>query len=271
MRAQTQKLTSAAVAQVRALAFDIDDTFSTDGKITADAFSVLWQLRAAGFKLVPITGRPAGWCDHIARFWPVDAVVGENGAFSFWMGEGKRKRHDTAGGPDAGKLARLRTAILAQFPDARFASDQSYREYDLAIDFREDVTPWPMDRVLELKAFCERQGAHAKVSSIHVNTWYGEFDKAAGFRALLAAGPKGLPRRLSAWAFVGDSPNDEPLFELFGRERGVTVGVGNLREFIGGKGALKHPPAFLTRKDSGGGFVELARALLRQKTLKTRR
>jgi len=26
---------------------------------------------------------PAGWCDLIARFWPVDAVVGENGALYF--------------------------------------------------------------------------------------------------------------------------------------------------------------------------------------------
>ena len=59
---------------------DIDDTISTSGRVTAEAYAAMERLRRAGLLVIPITGRPAGWCDHIARMWPVDAVVGENGA-----------------------------------------------------------------------------------------------------------------------------------------------------------------------------------------------
>src|SRR5207302_6453379 len=66
---------------IRFVFTDIDDTLSTGGRITALAYSALERLRGAGKVVVPVTGRPAGWCDHIARMWPVDGVVGENGAF----------------------------------------------------------------------------------------------------------------------------------------------------------------------------------------------
>src|SRR5947209_16667843 len=68
---------------IRFVFTDIDDTLSTNGRITALAYGALERLRNAGLLVVPVTGRPAGWCDHIARMWPVDAVVGENGAFWF--------------------------------------------------------------------------------------------------------------------------------------------------------------------------------------------
>src|SRR5881392_3184759 len=102
------------------------------------------RLRTAGLLMIPITGRPAGWCDHIARFWPVDAVVGENGAFTFYMQDGVRRRVDTPGtSPDPKpRLEKLGQAIHAKFPKALWASDQNYREHDLAIDICEDVPAW---------------------------------------------------------------------------------------------------------------------------------
>lgn len=173
---------------IRGVAFDIDDTFSTEGLISADAFAALWRLKREGYALVPITGRPAGWCDHFARFWPIDAIVGENGAFTFYMEEGKRKRLDTPGGDPARdtKIAKLRATIEEEFPGVTFASDQLYRENDLAIDFCEDVPAWDPKEVDRLVDVCTREGAHAKVSSIHVNAWYGEFDKRKGFETWLA-------------------------------------------------------------------------------------
>lgn len=266
---------------IRAVAFDIDDTFSSEGLLSAEAYASLWALKRAGFFLVPITGRPAGWCDHFARFWPIDAIVGENGAFTFYMEGGVRKRLDTPGGdPDrVRKIASLRLAILAAFPHARFASDQAYRENDLAIDFCEDVAPWPRADVDKLVTLCEREGAHAKVSSIHVNAWYGEFDKRRGFDAWLNAGAPGLGRvfpasfgvsplstassggasvevpALENWIFAGDSPNDEPMFAHFPN----SVGVANLVNFID---RLKSPPTYITSKPNGEGFVEMAGRLL---------
>jgi hydroxymethylpyrimidine pyrophosphatase-like HAD family hydrolase len=266
-------ITLDSIRAIKGVAFDIDDTFSTDGLVSSEAFAALWKLKRAGFALVPITGRPAGWCDHFARFWPIDAVVGENGAFTFYMKDGKRARLDTPGGdPDrTAKIAKLRATIEREFPGVKYASDQLYRENDLAIDFCEDVSPWDRKEVDRLVEVCHREGAHAKVSSIHVNAWYGDFDKRKGFEAWLAAGSPGLgrrfpsefhvadevaPKELDQWIFAGDSPNDEPMFGYFPH----SVGVANLANFID---RLKTPPKYMTGKPSGAGFVEMAEKLLK--------
>jgi hypothetical protein len=246
---------------ISGVCLDIDDTLSTHGQLTAEAYSALWRLRAAGLKVVPITGRPAGWCDLIARFWPVDAVVGENGGFSFYMdvAEGGRRvlrRLDTPGiDPDrAVKRTRLAERIRARFPHARWASDQSYREHDLAIDVCEDVPAWPRADVDALLALCAAEGAHAKLSSIHVNAWYGEFDKRKGFEALRETRFAGLPRE--RWIYIGDSPNDEPMFRHFAHG---SVGVANVRAYLD---RLAHPPRWITASESGAGFVEMTDRIL---------
>lgn len=252
-------LSQATLGGIKGLCFDIDDTFSTHGKITDEAFHALWDLKRAGFKLVPVTGRPAGWCDHIARFWPVDAVVGENGAFSMYMSCGKLRRFETLGDADSkaakSKLAALRDAILMEFPGASFASDQAYREYDLAIDFCEDVKPWVDSEVDRLVKFCESKGAIAKISSIHVNTWFGRYTKIEGIQKFLKTTKAELQLPdFSEFAFAGDSPNDEPMFDAFA----VSVGVANVQPFLH---KMKTPPKFVTTASAGQGFAELARSL----------
>lgn len=251
---------------VRGVCLDIDDTLSTRGKLTDEAYSALWNLKRAGFAVVPITGRPAGWCDHFARFWPVDAIVGENGAFTFFMQDGVRRRIDTPAGADSDKLRTqlgfLEQKIRARFPHARWASDQAYREFDLAIDFCEDVPAWPRAEVDELLALCHGLGAHAKLSSIHVNAWFGDYDKRKGMEHWLAQGAPGLAMPDGApipawdeWLFIGDSPNDEPMFASFRH----SVGVANLRQYLD---RLKHPPRWVTAQESGGGFAEMAARLI---------
>src|ERR1044071_1482516 len=121
---------------VRALLLDIDDTLTSEGKLTAAAYAALERLQRAGKRVVPLTGRPAGWCDHIARMWPVDAVVGENGAFYFRFAGKRLEKHyrDPAPVRDE-KRQRLQAVakhILAEVPGCALASDQAYRETDLA-------------------------------------------------------------------------------------------------------------------------------------------
>ena len=245
------------LSQIKGICLDIDETLSTRGKLTAEAYSALWTLKSSGYFVVPITGRPAGWCDHFARFWPVDAVVGENGAFSFFMKDGRRERLTTPNAPVSPRerIEKLGEEIRKQFPHAQWASDQAYREYDLAIDFCEDVPAWPRSEVDRLVHLCERQGAHAKVSSIHVNAWFGDYDKFSGFTHLVQSDVTGarLPS-LKEWLFIGDSPNDEPLFARFD----LSVGVANLKNFAD---RLKHPPRYLTEAESGVGFCEMARKM----------
>jgi HAD superfamily hydrolase (TIGR01484 family) len=258
--------TRADLSQIRGVCLDIDDTLTTDGKLTADAFAALWSLKDAGFAVVPITGRPAGWCDHFARFWPVDAVVGENGAFTFFMkktasGELLRARLDTPGALSdvtqrQALLQSLHQKILARFPQANLASDQAYREHDLAVDFCEDVARWPREDIDALVHLCEAQGAHAKVSSIHVNTWFGEFDKTRGFQHWLRTEAAEPLQNEDAWLFIGDSPNDAPMFKHFKN----SVGVANVADFLD---RISTPPRWITQNRSGLGFVEMTKALLK--------
>lgn len=240
---------------VRGVCLDIDETLSTHGKLTARAYAALSALKEHGFLVVPVTGRPAGWCDHIARFWPVDAVVGENGAFAMYMQDGKLARVDTPGAPAEvarrAKLQGLGEAVRARFPQARWASDQPYREFDLAIDFCEDVPPWKDSDVRELVKLCEAEGAHAKVSSIHVNAWFGDYDKRSGFDHWM----DGRTSSRDQWLFIGDSPNDEPMFAHFKR----SVAVANLARF---QDQLKSLPRWITSRESGEGFAEMVNRLI---------
>ena len=242
------------------LLFDIDETLTTEGKLTAAAYSALERLKRAGKRVVPVTGRPAGWCDHIARMWPVDAVVGENGAFYFGMFDGKllKRFQDDAATRQRNRerLQAIGVSIVAAVPGCALASDQGYRETDLAIDYCEDAKPLPLESAERIAALMKDAGLTAKVSSIHVNGWFGDYDKLAMTRTLLAerfgVDPDRDNRRI---AFAGDSPNDQPMFAHFEN----SVGVANIRRF---ESSLEHQPKYLTRGASGQGFAELADHLL---------
>jgi len=247
---------------IRFVLTDIDDTLTTDGKLTADAYAALARLHDAGKIVVPVTGRPAGWCDHIARMWPVAAVVGENGAFYMRFDAKRRKLVQRfAASDDERKRLRARLAavgerILAAVPGAALASDQHYRETDLAIDYREDVAPLPRPDVDRIVALMQQEGMTAKVSSIHVNGWFGHYDKLSMTRTLAKeVFGVDLDAERDRFVFVGDSPNDAPMFAFFPN----ALGVANLRRFLD---RIATPPAYITVHEAGRGFVEVADYLL---------
>jgi HAD superfamily hydrolase (TIGR01484 family) len=241
---------------------DIDDTLTTDGRLTAAAYSALERLSQRGLRVIPVTGRPAGWCDLIARFWSVDAVIGENGAFwfrydrtaramtrRFWLSDEKRDAVRQ-------RLDKVAQQILAAVPGTRIAADQPYRAADLAIDYREDAGPLPPEEVDRIVALMRAAGAEAKVSSIHVNVWFGDWDKLAMTRRLfIELYGIDLDRQREAVVFIGDSPNDEPMFAFFPH----SVAVANIRPFLP---RLRSLPAYVTEAEAGAGFVEFAEALL---------
>ena len=204
-----------------------------------------------------VTGRPAGWCDHIARMWPVAAVIGENGAFYQWHEAGKlRARHVFDAATRAANAARMqagRERVLREVPGTAMASDQFCRLYDIAIDFCEDVPPLPPSEVNRIVAIMEEAGMTAKVSSIHVNGWFGDYDKLS-MAKLLCSERFGfdLDAERERCVFAGDSPNDAPMFAYLPH----AVGVANVTRF-----ALPHEPAYVTPSEAGAGFAELARAL----------
>lgn len=248
--------------QVRAVLTDIDDTLTEEGRLPPIAYSAMARLKAAGLAVVPVTGRPAGWCDLIARQWPVDGVVGENGAFYFRYDDARRvmiRRYAKSSEErqqDQRKLDAIREAVLAEVPGAAVAADQSYREADLAIDFCEDVPPLAQESVARIVSIFERFGATAKVSSIHVNGWFGTYDKlTTSCRFLREELDLDAEAAAETIVFVGDSPNDAPMFGFFPN----AVGVANVLRF---KDALSAAPRWVTSQPSARGFAELADLLL---------
>jgi HAD superfamily hydrolase (TIGR01484 family) len=246
------------VRRISTVLLDIDDTLTTEGRLTAAAYAALARLQTAGKRVVPITGRPAGWCDHIARMWPVDAVIGENGAFYFYFSEGCLRRHfrDPANvrADKRARLMQLAQNILSAVPGCALASDQPYRESDLAIDYCEDVPPLGLVAAQRIADLMRQAGLTAKISSIHVNGWFGDYDKLAMTRQLFSEQyGMSLEQLQPEITFVGDSPNDAPMFSFFDN----SVGVANVRRF-----EMDAPPKFVTLNNAGSGFEELVDHLL---------
>jgi HAD superfamily hydrolase (TIGR01484 family) len=257
-----QTLGTETARSILGVFFDIDDTFTTAGKIPPVAFQALWALKDAGLRVIPITGRPAGWCDHIARMWPVDGIVGENGAFYFWFDEAEvklKKRFLDPAEVRAQKRQRLmavRDEILSSVPGSAISSDQLYRETDLAIDYCEDVTPLDQKSVDQICGIFRNHGARCKVSSIHVNGWFGDYDKLGMTKTLVwERWGLDLDANKERFFFCGDSPNDEPMFYYFR----YTAGVKNILHFAD---RMKHMPTFIASRDGGEGFAEIVRELL---------
>ncbi len=241
---------------------DIDDTITYKGRIPALAFKALEDLDKAGIKVIPITGRPAGWCDHIARMWPVKGVVGENGALYFSYDVHAKKmikryfKSTQERAEDKKKLAAIEQKILKQVPGCVVSADQPYREADLAIDFSEDVPALSQPEINKIVDLFEQEGATAKISSIHVNGWFGSYDKLSMTKILFKEIFKtDLDLIKENVVFAGDSPNDEPMFEYFPN----SVGVANV---LACKDTLEFKPAWITKKEGGFGFAQLVKMLI---------
>ncbi|MCA1950118.1 MAG: HAD-IIB family hydrolase [Treponema sp.] len=259
------ELSPSQARRVKYVLMDIDDTLTRQGKLLASSYKALWDLRAAGLVLIPVTGRPAGWCDLIARQWPVDAVVGENGALVFWeealQGRDglpvlKQRFHPLAVQNSDPRLKDILKEVLQIDERLRVAKDQPFRLFDIAVDFAEEEPVLPLDTAVRVAELAKSRGAHAKVSSIHVNMWMGNYDKLSMAKSFLCEQFGWDPvAGLDEVVFIGDSPNDEPMFAAFP----LSCAVANIRNYTH---LIKHLPAFVASRDCGDGFAEIAGHLL---------
>jgi HAD superfamily hydrolase (TIGR01484 family) len=245
---------------------DIDDTLTTEGQLRPEAYEALWKLHNAGLKIIPITGRPAGWCEMMARFWPVEGIVGENGGFYFRYAANSSEKikkmqrwfftDEQTIAQNKIKLAKIEKEVLLKVKGSALASDQFCRMMDLAIDFCEDVPALPTNEVQKIVQIFEEHGAQAKVSSIHVNGWFGDYNKlTTTFKFLKKEFNLSEQDALSKCIFVGDSPNDEPMFAKFPH----SFGVANIRNFVQ---QMKHLPTYVSTSAGGDGFAEIAARIL---------
>lgn len=249
--------------KIKFLLTDIDDTLTDEGLLGSEAYEALWKLHENGIHVIPVTGRPAGWCEMIVRVWPVAGVIGENGGFYFRYANKKMIRNfvfDTkTQNENRKKLDVIQAEVLKSVPGSALASDQFCRLMDLAIDFCEDVPALPSDEVDKIVSIFKKHGAQAKVSSIHVNGWFGKYDKLSKSLEFLKTEFGINPEEAKkVCAFSGDSPNDEPMFEYFPN----AFAVANIKNFIN---KIEHKPKFVANKNGGQGFVEIANSILKNK------
>lgn len=239
---------------VQVVLFDVDDTLTTQGKLTAEAYGALEALQRAGLRTIAVSGRAAGFCEYAARMWPVDAVVGENGGFWFRFVAGRLEHEyrEAAGvrARNRERYAAIAQAIVAAVPGCAVASDERYRETDFTIDHAEEVPALPLEAVERISGLMRREGLHVAMSSIHIHGWFGDYDKRITACDLLA---RHFDVDAAAALFVGDSPNDASMFDFFPK----SVGVANVRRYQNLR------PKYVTRGESGAGFSELAAHLLR--------
>ena len=263
---------------------DIDDTLTTNGAITADALAALADLKAAGLPVIAVTGRPVGWSEPFALAWPLDAIVAENGAVALFRetdlektdikyknglqpNEYARKqllKKYQQSEPDRqenfARMQRVAARVLRDVPGAQLAQDSASRETDIAIDHSEFTHLRP-EQIAEVLRIMRSEGMAASVSSIHINGWFGTHNKLQGARwAVRELLGRDLDAESSQWVFIGDSTNDELMFEALPN----SIGVANVRRF---EAQLTHLPRYITQAERGAGFAEVARALLAARDL----
>lgn len=241
---------------IRVLFTDVDDTLTWQGTLPVDTFVALDRLRRAGIQVIPVTGACAGWCDCLIRTWPVDTVIGENGAF--WMtrtAQGKIETHyrQTLATREQNRqaYAQVVAAFRECYPQIPVTGDQAYRLTDIAFDIGQEVKI-NRDTALQATRWLAEQGLEARLSSIHINAWFGHYSKADTAQAWLDQHPEIM---LSECGFIGDSPNDESMFAKLTH----TVGVANIAPFLP---ELAVPPRYLCSQPGGHGFAELAAHLV---------
>jgi HAD superfamily hydrolase (TIGR01484 family) len=240
---------------------DIDDTLTTEGAITPDALQALHDLKAAGLMVIPITGRPVGWSIPFASTWPVNAMVAENGAVALLHHATQNQvrkiyQQDLATRTHNFKeMQRIAHRVLNEIPGAVMAQDSAGRETDIAFDHSEfhKLTTAQIQQVVQL---LQQEGMTATVSSIHINAWFGDHNKWHGAQWILKQlTGRDLKQELDRWVYVGDSTNDQVMFEHFTH----SVGVANIKRF---EKELKHLPKYVAQKERGAGFAEVAQSLL---------
>jgi HAD superfamily hydrolase (TIGR01484 family) len=240
---------------------DIDDTLTTEGAITPDALQALHDLKAAGLMVIPITGRPVGWSIPFASTWPVNAMVAENGAVALLYDATQNQvrkiyQQDLATRTyNFQEMQHIAKRVLQEIPGTVMAQDSPGRETDIAFDHSEfhKLTTEKIQQVIKL---LQEEGMSATISSIHINAWFGDHNKWHGAQWILKQlTGRDLNQELDQWVYVGDSTNDQVMFEHFTH----SVGVANIKRF---EKELKHLPKYIAQKERGTGFAEVAQALL---------
>ena len=242
---------------VRFVLTDMDETLTYQGRLAAETYGALQRLQQAGVKVIPVTAAPAGWCDQMARMWPVDGVIGENGGFFFRRDQDGHGIERTFWHPDqqrqaiADRLAEIGAQVRAAVPGAAFADDQLFRLTSLAF-----VQPKELDTRDAIHSSLQNAGAVVAVNNLWLLGWLGNYDKLAMTRRVMAESYGiDIDADRDGILYVGDSANDAPMFDFFRH----TVGVSTVLRYLS---EIPTPPSWISEGPGGAGFVEAANAVI---------
>jgi HAD superfamily hydrolase (TIGR01484 family) len=257
------EIPAAALAAIGYVLTDIDDTLTYEGRLPGQTYLAMERLQQAGYRIIPVTAGSSGWCDLIARMWPVDAVVGENGGLYFRRDNDRRtmiRRYwsrETEREEQVRSLMTLAEQVMVAIPATKLSADQRYRETTLALTSLSDALPDQTDakRIAQL---LRAAGSRTTANSMWVLGWTGGFDKLAMTRRLIAElFSLDIEAERQRFIYVGDSLNDESMFQFFPN----SVGVSTVSRFLD---RMSAPPQWVTRGPGGAGFNEVAAALLHE-------
>lgn len=238
---------------VRLVASDMDGTLTQQGKFTPALLQALEDLAKAGLSVLIVTGRSAGWVSGLVSYLPVEGAIAENGGLFYPAGceahvaltpisDLAAHRHE---------LAKTFQQLQTEFPQIRESSDNRFRITDWTFDVQ-GLSPPELQR---LGSLCQQLGWGFTYSNVQCHIKPPGQDKATGLLQVMRDRfPEYTPEQVLT---VGDSPNDESLFDW--RCFPISVGVANVLDYAS---QLSHQPAYVTSAAEGKGFCELARYVL---------
>ncbi|MEC4816295.1 MAG: HAD family hydrolase [Scytonema sp. PMC 1069.18] len=240
---------------LRLVATDMDGTLTKGGKFTTGLLQSLQDLANAGTHVVIVTGRSAGWVSGLAYYLPIAGAIAENGGLFYPSGSGTPVALTPI--PDITAHRQLLAAafhkLQTQFPQIQEAADNRFR----ITDWTFSVQGLSTGELQILNQLCQKMGWGFTYSNVQCHIQPLGQQKAIGLLQVLR---DYFPQWTSEEVVtVGDSPNDESLFDE--RYFPVSVGVANVSEYAN---QLQHQPVYVTSASEAEGFCELVRLILRR-------
>lgn len=255
-----QLLTSAnsqsALSKVQLVATDMDGTLTTKGEFTAELLQAFNRLSAEGIEVLIVTGRSAGWVSGLVHYLPVVGAIAENGGLYI-----DKAKPEPVILPDIPRLTHHRDRLSSffnrfkdRYPNLVPSVDNPYR----ITDWTFDITGLDSSDLAWMQKTCEAQSMGFTYSTVQCHIKIPRQNKAAGLA-------KVLQQRFSNLATekivtVGDSPNDESLFEA---QFPHSIGVANIARYLP---TLSVSPAYITAAAEAAGFIEIVDYLIASKS-----
>jgi HAD superfamily hydrolase (TIGR01484 family) len=244
---------------IRLVASDMDGTMTENGKFSEELFGAFSALREANVKIILVTGRSAGWVNGLASLLPIDGAIAENGGI-FFPANIESAGEELISMPlgRAHQRHLLRNIFLTlqhEFPNIAEAPDNYFR----ITDWTYSVHNLSNEDLARMNTICTNLGWDFTYSNVQCHITPRGQNKATGLQRVLANN-QNLNIEPNFVLTIGDSPNDESLFDPSSFPN--SVGVANIQQYISN---LRHTPTFITTQPERAGFCEMAEYLIKSK------